>query len=113
MITNEKKENMINEVVKRLGIKKTKIYPSKTNPIVPDDYNSLKGQIEENKKLKFEGLKLARIVLGVGEAVNFPAAIKVTAEYFPKKDRAYSTSIFNCKLAAGMRRKGALIRCAQ
>ena len=50
MITNEKKENMINEVVKRLGIKKTKIYPSKTNPIVPDDYNSLKGQIEENKK---------------------------------------------------------------
>ena len=47
MITNEKKENMINEVVKRLGIKKTKIYPSKTNPIVPDDYNSLKGQIEE------------------------------------------------------------------
>ena len=61
MITNEKKENMINEVVKRLGIKKTKIYPSKTNPIVPDDYNSLKGQIEENKKLKFEGLKLDNI----------------------------------------------------
>lgn len=37
----------------------------------------------------------ARIVLGIGEAGNFPAAIKVTAEYFPKKDRAYSTSIFN------------------
>lgn len=35
----------------------------------------------------------ARIVLGIGEAGNFPAAIKVTAEYFPKKDRAYSTSI--------------------
>ena len=34
----------------------------------------------------------ARIVLGIGEAGNFPAAIKVTAEYFPKKDRAYSTS---------------------
>lgn len=37
----------------------------------------------------------ARIVLGAGEAGNFPAAIKVTAEYFPKKDRAFSTSIFN------------------
>ena len=37
----------------------------------------------------------ARIVLGAGEAGNFPAAIKVTAEYFPKKDRAFATSIFN------------------
>lgn len=38
---------------------------------------------------------LARLVLAVGEAGNFPAAIKATAEYFPKKDRAFSTSIFN------------------
>lgn len=37
----------------------------------------------------------ARFVLAVGEAGNFPAAIKATAEYFPKKDRAFSTSIFN------------------
>jgi ACS family hexuronate transporter-like MFS transporter len=37
----------------------------------------------------------ARFVLAVGEAGNFPAAIKATAEYFPKKDRALSTSIFN------------------
>lgn len=37
----------------------------------------------------------ARLVLAVGEAGNFPAAIKATAEYFPKKDRAFSTSIFN------------------
>lgn len=28
---------------------------------------------------------IARIILGIGEAGNFPAAIKVTAEYFPKK----------------------------
>ena len=35
----------------------------------------------------------ARCVLALGEAGNFPAAIKVTAEYFPKKDRAYATSI--------------------
>ena len=37
----------------------------------------------------------ARAVLALGEAGNFPAAIKATAEYFPKKDRALSTSIFN------------------
>ena len=37
----------------------------------------------------------ARIVLAVGEAGNFPSAVKVTAEYFPKKDRAFATSIFN------------------
>lgn len=43
----------------------------------------------------------ARIVLGAGEAGNFPAAIKVTAEYFPKKDRAFSTSIFNAGSTIG------------
>jgi ACS family hexuronate transporter-like MFS transporter len=32
-----------------------------------------------------------RAVLALGEAGNFPAAIKVTAEYFPKKDRAFAT----------------------
>jgi MFS transporter, ACS family, hexuronate transporter len=37
----------------------------------------------------------ARFVLALGEAGNFPASIKATAEYFPKKDRAYATSIFN------------------
>ncbi|MDD3789689.1 MAG: MFS transporter, partial [Petrimonas sp.] len=37
----------------------------------------------------------ARLVLAIGEAGNFPAAIKATAEYFPKKDRAFSTTIFN------------------
>lgn len=43
----------------------------------------------------------ARIVLAVGESGNFPAAIKVTAEYFPKKDRAFSTSIFNAGATIG------------
>lgn len=43
----------------------------------------------------------ARIILAVGEAGNFPAAIKVTAEYFPKKDRAFSTSIFNAGSTVG------------
>lgn len=43
----------------------------------------------------------ARIILGLGEAGNFPAAIKVTAEYFPKRDRAYATSIFNAGSTIG------------
>lgn len=37
----------------------------------------------------------ARIILAVGEAGNFPSAVKATAEYFPKKDRAFATGIFN------------------
>ena len=43
----------------------------------------------------------ARFVLALGEAGNFPAAIKATAEYFPKKDRALSTSIFNAGATVG------------
>ena len=42
-----------------------------------------------------------RTVLALGEAGNFPAAIKVTAEYFPKKDRAFATSIFNAGASVG------------
>ena len=42
-----------------------------------------------------------RIILATGESGNFPAAIKVTAEYFPKKDRAYATSIFNAGASVG------------
>ncbi len=42
-----------------------------------------------------------RAVLALGEAGNFPAAIKVTAEYFPKKDRAFATSIFNAGCSVG------------
>jgi ACS family hexuronate transporter-like MFS transporter len=38
---------------------------------------------------------VCRCVLALGEAGNFPAAIKATAEYFPKKDRAFATGIFN------------------
>ena len=43
----------------------------------------------------------ARFVLAIGEAGNFPAAIKATAEYFPKKDRALATSIFNAGATVG------------
>ncbi len=41
------------------------------------------------------GFMLSRAVLGFGESGNFPAAIKATAEYFPKKERAFATGIFN------------------
>ncbi|MFA6057500.1 MAG: MFS transporter [Taibaiella sp.] len=44
---------------------------------------------------KVLGFSLARTVLAVGESGNFPAAIKATAEYFPKKERALATGIFN------------------
>lgn len=41
------------------------------------------------------GFIVARAVLGFGESGNFPAAIKATAEYFPKKERSFATGIFN------------------
>ena len=41
------------------------------------------------------GFMIARFALGLGEAGNFPAAIKVTAEWFPKRERALATGIFN------------------
>lgn len=44
---------------------------------------------------------VARSVLAIGESGNFPAAIKTTAEYFPKKDRAFATSIFNAGASIG------------
>lgn len=41
------------------------------------------------------GFAIARMSLGFGESGNFPAAIKTVAEWFPKRDRAFATGIFN------------------
>ncbi|HEU4555829.1 MAG TPA: MFS transporter [Chitinophaga sp.] len=41
------------------------------------------------------GFGVARAALGLGESGNFPSAIKATAEWFPKKERALATGIFN------------------
>ncbi len=41
------------------------------------------------------GFAIARFLLGLGEAGNFPASIKTVAEWFPKKERALATGIFN------------------
>ncbi|WP_442794243.1 MFS transporter [Pelobium manganitolerans] len=48
-----------------------------------------------NKSVGWIGFALARLGLGFGEAGNFPAAIKTVAEWFPKKERAYATGLFN------------------
>lgn len=41
------------------------------------------------------GFAIARFALGIGEAANFPAAVKIVAEWFPKKQRAFATGLFN------------------
>lgn len=50
------------------------------------------GHVVANSVLSFS---FWRAMLGLGEAGNFPAAIKSVAEWFPKKDRAFATGIFN------------------
>ena len=47
------------------------------------------------------GFGVARFVLGVGEAANFPAAVKAVAEWFPASERALATGLFNSGVALG------------
>lgn len=47
------------------------------------------------------GFLIARSILGISEAGNFPAAIKSVAEWFPKKERALATGIFNSGATVG------------
>ena len=47
------------------------------------------------------GFMIARAALGVSEGGNFPSAIKATAQWFPKRERAYATSIFNAGTNVG------------
>jgi ACS family hexuronate transporter-like MFS transporter len=49
----------------------------------------------------FIGFVVARFGLGLGESGNFPAAIKTVAEWFPKKERAFATGIFNAGANVG------------
>lgn len=41
------------------------------------------------------GFAFARLGLGIGQSANFPASIKTVAEWFPQKERAYATGLFN------------------
>jgi ACS family hexuronate transporter-like MFS transporter len=47
------------------------------------------------------GFGIARAALGLGEAGNFPAAIKTVAEWFPKRERAFATGVFNAGTNVG------------
>ena len=47
------------------------------------------------------GFGMARFALGIGESGNFPAAIKTVAEWFPRKERALATGIFNAGTNVG------------
>jgi len=47
------------------------------------------------------GFIAARFGLGIGESGNFPAAIKTVAEWFPKRDRAFATGIFDASTSVG------------
>ena len=44
---------------------------------------------------------VARFALGLGESANFPAAVKSVAEWFPKKERAFATGLFNSGSTVG------------
>lgn len=48
------------------------------------------------------GFSLARFALGLGESGNFPASIKTVAEWYPKKERALATGIFNAGTNVGV-----------
>jgi ACS family hexuronate transporter-like MFS transporter len=47
------------------------------------------------------GFMVARFGLGIGESGNFPAAVKTVAEWFPKKERALATGIFDASTSIG------------
>ena len=48
------------------------------------------------------GFGVARVGLGLGEAGNYPAAVKTVAEWFPKKERALATGLFNAGTSVGV-----------
>jgi ACS family hexuronate transporter-like MFS transporter len=48
------------------------------------------------------GFSVARALLGIGESGNFPAAVKAVAEWFPKRERALATGIFNAGSNVGV-----------
>ena len=48
------------------------------------------------------GFGLARVGLGIGEAGNFPAAVKTVSEWFPDKERALATGLFNAGTSVGV-----------
>ncbi len=62
---------------------------------------SLAGMLHALARSAF-GFGIARVGLGLGEAGNFPAAVKTVAEWFPKKERGLATGIFNAGTSVGV-----------
>ena len=62
---------------------------------------SIAGMVHAFARSAF-GFGLARIALGLGEAGNYPAAMKTVAEWFPKKERALATGLFNAGTSIGV-----------
>jgi MFS transporter, ACS family, hexuronate transporter len=58
------------------------------------------------------GFAVARFILGLGEATNFPAAIKAVAEWFPRRERALATGIFNTGTNFGAMLQGVIAALA-
>ena len=54
-----------------------------------------------NRSMGWIGFAVARFGLGIGESGNFPSCIKTVAEWFPKKERAFATGIFNAGTNVG------------
>ena len=48
------------------------------------------------------GFSVARALLGIGESGNFPAGVKAVAEWFPKRERALATGVFNAGSNVGV-----------
>jgi ACS family hexuronate transporter-like MFS transporter len=62
---------------------------------------SLAGMLHALARSAF-GFGLARVGLGLGEGGNYPAAVKTVAEWFPKKERALATGLFNAGTSVGV-----------
>ncbi len=62
---------------------------------------SVAGMLHALAKSAF-GFGVARVGLGLGEAGNYPAAVKTVAEWFPKKERALATGLFNAGTSIGV-----------
>ncbi len=62
---------------------------------------SLAGMVHALARSAF-GFGLARVALGLGEAGNYPAAVKTVAEWFPKKERGLATGLFNAGTSIGV-----------
>lgn len=58
------------------------------------------------------GFALARFFLGLGEAANFPGCVKAVAEWFPKRQRAFATGIFNAGTNVGVMLSPAIVAVA-